>query len=61
MISADAPRYTVFTVTTGLSISGYSLIVNLSYETIPIRTKNKLITIANTGLLTVISEICILF
>ena len=29
-ISADAPLYTVLTVTTGLSISGYSLILILS-------------------------------
>ena len=61
IISAEAPRYTVDTVTTGLSISGYSLIDNLSYETSPISTKNILITAARTGLRTVISDMCIYY
>ena len=48
-------------MTTGLSISGYSLIVSLSYDARPINITNKLKTAANTGRLTVISDICINF
>ena len=60
-ILEEAPKYTVVTVTTGLSISGYSRMVSLSYDAKPMRITNKLRTAASTGLFTVVSDICITY
>jgi hypothetical protein len=51
-IAAEAPGYEVFMLTTGGSISGYSLKGNSKKATIPKVIISKLITVAKTGLLT---------
>ena len=55
----DAPVYLVSTVTTGLSILGYSRTFKRVYETKPTKTINSDKTVAKTGRRTEVSESCI--
>ena len=57
IISADAPVYVVLIFTIGVSISGYSRSGNMLNATKPKVSSNKLITIAKTGRLTLVSVI----
>ena len=57
MISADAPVYSVLTLTMGDSISGYSRSGNIEKATKPKVSNSRLITIAKTGRLTLVSVI----
>src|SRR5690606_6867866 len=56
MMSGEAPRYFVETVTVGSSIFGYSRTWSLEYETRPSRTMTSDSTVANTGLRMQVSE-----
>lgn len=55
-IAADAPGYEVLMLTTGGSISGYSRSGKVINATMPKVINNKLITVANTGRFTEISD-----
>ena len=57
IISADAPVYSVLIFTIGVSISGYSRSGSMLKATRPKVSRSKLITIAKTGRLTLVSVI----